>query len=126
MGTDIRSILRVGLLNKEVTADTNFIVADDILRKGPAHEDDDDIYPNQTGIAFYTVEVIPTTTGLLSVYISDDSEIPVTITGQTYSCIGGEMSIHTLYVRDNWHINFRYSETDTLKLFCIAEHGGVY
>ena len=123
MGTDIRSILRVGLANKSVTADTAILAAEDISRKQPDDGDVDYIRSNMTVLVCWTVEYSPSVAGELSVIFNDG-------TADRESIIGtgevGKMQVIEFFLPVDWPINFKYSENATMAMFCVSEHGGIY
>lgn len=123
MGTDIRSILRVGLANKSVTADTAILAADDISRKQPDDDDVDYIKSNMTAIVCWTVECSPSVAGNLSVIFNDGTSDRESIIGTGEV---GKMLVVEFFLPVDWPINFKYSENATMAMFCVSEHGGIY
>lgn len=123
MGTDIRSILRVGLANKSVTADTAILAAEDISRKQPDDIDLDYIRSNMTILVCWTIEYSPTVVGELSVIFNDGTADYESIidTGEA-----GKMHVIEFFMPVGWPINFKYSEDATMTLLCVSEHGGIY
>lgn len=123
MGTDIRSILRVGLANKSVTADTAILAAEDISRKQPDDEDVDYIKSNMTVLVCWTIEYSPSVVGNLSVIFNDGTSDYESIidTGEA-----DKMHIVEFFMPVDWPVNFKYSENATMSLLCVSEHGGIY
>lgn len=127
MGIDIRSPLRVALLNRTVVANTEFIVAEDIIKNNEDYESKNLIRPNQTGVAFYTVEFSPSVDGELSVTVLDDTVVPnVAKESIVYTGTAGMMGMFTLFFSVEWKVNFKYSENGKMDIFVLTEHGGVY
>jgi hypothetical protein len=117
----------VGLLKKAVTANTAIISAADILLTDPGYTGND-IKPNQTGFVAYTVEVLPSVSGLVSAVFTNAAGT-VTDSGVCYTCTAGYFNIFEITMRAKtnegpWTLNLKYSQTCTMTL-CISEHGGV-
>jgi len=127
MSTNLGSVIRVGLLQKSVSTGASFLVADDIKRKQPEVAEENNLYPNVTYQAVYTVQMIASADGVLSVW-AEDNTTPVakTAEGGILTCLAGKMHTVTIIMDADWHINFRYSETTTLDMFVVLEHGGIY
>ena len=128
MGTDIRSILRVGLLTKTCVADTAILESTDISRNQQDYTGDN-VRPNQTGVAYYTVQFCPSVDGDLSVVVTDGDD---TVEPKVFSGKAGELNIFSFFVRSHtglsdepWTFNLKFSVNATIDLLCITEHGGV-
>lgn len=116
------SILRTALSNKAVTADTAILVAADVERNQP-DKTGNYIYSNMTKVVCWTVQYIPSISGSLSVIFNDgtaDRE------GIIDTGIAGKMRIIEFFLPAAWPINFKYSETGTMTMIAVTEHGGIY
>lgn len=129
MGTDIRSISRVRLWKRSVTAGTNIIESGDVILTKDGYTDDD-VFPNQTGLATYTVECVPTVSGIMSIiFKNEDGEI---VGGNAYTCTAGELAVFEFWIPaanagvPGWTFNLQYSVDAVMNILCIAEHGGLY
>ena len=128
MGVDNRSILRVGLIKKAVTANTTIIEAADILLNNTEVYSGDDIRPNQTGFVAFTVQVLPSVSGLISPVFTSADETE-TDEGVCYTCNAGYVNTFEILMRAKtdvgpWTLNLKYSQNCTMTLV-ISEHGGV-
>lgn len=120
MGTDIRSILRVGLTTKAATATDPILVAADIERNQPDYAGNN-VKPNQTGVAWYTVEYQSTAAGTMTVILDDGTaefELPASIT------TGTKLEMFKFFIKAGWTFNLSFSENTTFDLIAITEHGG--
>ena len=122
MGTDTRSILRVGLANKTVTSGTAILAAADVERNQPEHTGDY-IYSNMTKIVCWTIECSPSVDGDLSIIFNDGVADRESIIG---SAKAGKMLVVELFLPSAWPVNFKYSAGATMSVFAVAEHGGIY
>lgn len=116
------SILRTALSNKAVTADTAILVAADVERNQP-DKTGNYIYSNMTKVVCWTIQYIPSVDGNLSIIFNDgtaDREGIIDV-GEA-----GKMKVVEFYMPVAWPINFKYSETGTMAMIAVTEHGGLY
>lgn len=122
MGTDIRSILRVGLTTKAVTAATPILAAANVKRNQPDYTGAD-LKPNMTGIGWYTVEYQSDDAGTLSAVIENTT----TGLGSTIAInttVGNKLEKFDFFIDADWTFNLTFSVDTTFGILAIAEHGG--
>lgn len=121
MGTDTRSILRVGVTRKTITSGTDIFSAAIVERNQPEYTGPD-IKPNTVGMAGYTLEVLSDTTGTLNIIIDDgtihDLTIPVSLTED-------KLHLQKFYIRPEWTWNLQFSTGAVFEVLMVMEHGGV-